>query len=82
MPYTPINPDDLVVNVVLVIPIMLSLALMTTNALKATTIVLVIVDYTQIFQVRSAVHAKLDKMEMAYSVLMLTNAMLEVPTVM
>ena len=52
MPYAPNNTDHLVINIILVIPVMVSLALMTTNALKEATIVLVIVDYAQIFQVQ------------------------------
>ena len=67
----------------MVIPVMVSLAL--TNAQTGTKIVLVI-DYAQIFQVDSGVHAKLDTncisiMEIAYLVLMSTNAMQKVPTV-
>ena len=61
----------------LVRPIMVSLALTTTNA-QTKAIIVIVTDYAQLSQVHSAVHAKLDTMEMAYLVLMLTNAMLEV----
>ena len=77
MPYVPINMDHLVF---LVIPVMVSLALTTTNAQTEATIVLVM-DNALIFQVHSAVHVELDTMEMDYPVLMLTNAMLEVTLV-
>ena len=42
---------------------------------------MLVIDHAQIFQVKSAIHAKLDTMEMANLVLMLTNAMLEVTLV-